>query len=93
MHRCTGKQYADKLLRYRLRRERACVYVYAYVYVRVHIHAHLSAQVFPSDVPLVYLVLCGTSEGKSCLLGVSARTVHKEAPRWSTADVYDRDLR
>jgi len=40
MHRCARKEYADKLLRYRLQtRARAYVYVYAYVYVRVYIHA------------------------------------------------------
>jgi len=74
------------------------VYVYAYVYVRVHIHTRTCARkITPSRIKrarygvyLVLLVLVGLVLLAWC---APARRVQKGAPRWSKADVYDRDLR
>jgi len=79
MHRCTRKQYADKLLGYTVQiTVRAYVYVYAYVYVRVHIHTRTCARKITRHKLLtvqdmVYLVLFVAYGGYSCLLGALPR--------------------
>ena len=67
MHRCARKQYADKLLRYRLQtRARACVYVYAYVYAYTYTRAPAQAYLStPAAADIVVAMFC-------CLAGVDS---------------------
>jgi len=93
MHRFTRKEYADKLLHYTAQvTARVYVHVYAYVYVRVHVHTRATCALKAYNKTRVSSAFC-------CLVALSAwwvcadAQVNKDAPRWSTADVYDRDLR
>jgi len=80
MHRCTRKEYTDKIQRYRLQIQRACMcmytrtytYVYTYTYTRAPSaqdtrHKLLTVQ------DMVYLVLFVAYGGYSCLLGARPR--------------------
>jgi len=101
MHRAARKQYTDKVYRYILQ-TRAFTYVYMRVYVYVYIcaytytHTHTCAPVTNpntltaigvTDVCWVFGLVTG-----AWWVCVNAQ-LNKDAPRWSTADVYDKDLR
>jgi len=94
MYRFTSKQYADKVSRYRLKTQRAHVCMCTRTYTRTHTHAHLrKLRTIKKPYPSVstrwvlasFIVL-------ACLVRAHA-LIKEDAPRWSTADVYDRDLR
>jgi len=95
MYRVARKEYTDKVYRYRLQIRAftyvyVCVYVYVYVYT--HVHAHLTYARAGFQNYAVYLLRCFGLLARAWWVCVNAQ-LHKDAPRWSTADVYDRDLR
>jgi len=74
------------------RQERACVYVYAYVYAYTYTRAPAQAI---KPLPYSRVSRVGWLAALlllACLVRCRA-WVNKDAPRWSMADVYDRDLR
>jgi len=75
MHRCARKEYADKVSH----TARVYVYVYArtYTYAYTYTYTRAPAQDFVSQSYSRFLYLLGGSFGdlKSCLVGVTGRTV------------------
>jgi len=85
-------KYLDRDFRHSAR---VCVCVRVRIRIRVHIHAHLRKQessqaISKSLLRLLLEVACVMT--LACLVRCRA-WVNKDAPRWSTRDVYDRDLR